>query len=78
MSTPTGQAGTGWRITGQAEEAKLGPDNRMVVGVTVYFETQYGVPGSIWLAYPGYTIDTVREAITSRATDLDSVHTMTG
>jgi len=78
MSTPQGRPGTGWTVTGQREEFKVGDNGQAEEGKTVSFRTQYGAIGSIWLPRLSYTADNVRAAITSAATEMDNVHTLTG
>lgn len=78
MSAPKGKPGTGWVVTGQAEEWKISDTGRAEEGKTVSFRTQYGATGSVWLPRMTYTAETVRAAITATATEMDTVHILTG
>lgn len=72
------EPGTGWKVTSQNEETGFGDNGRAADGVRVFFQTQYGAVGSIWLPRLTYTPDTVRAAVTEAAANMDRVHTLTG
>lgn len=78
MTTQQGQPGTGWTVTDQQTEDKIGPGNQLQAGINVYFRTQYGANASVWLPRTAYSPESVRAAVTELATSLDSVHTLTG
>lgn len=78
MSAMSGQPGTGWQVTSQQEETGFGDNARAQDGVRVFFRTQYGATGSVWLPRLSYTPETVRTAITEAAANMDTVHTLTG
>lgn len=78
MNGQAAQPGTGWKVTSQLEETGFGDNNRAVDGVRVYFQTQYGAVGSVWVPRLTYTPETVREAVTEAASNMDTVHTLTG
>lgn len=78
MNTTADQPGTGWHVTSQQEETGFGDNNRAADGVRVFFQTQYGAVGSVWLPRLTYTPENVRQAVTEAATNMDTVHTLSG
>jgi hypothetical protein len=78
MTSSETQPGTGWTITDQQPDQKVGPGNTVVDGITIWFRTQFNAQSSVWLPMTSYTADQARQAITSLATTMDSVHMLTG
>lgn len=77
-SSQPGTPGTGWSISTQQEAAEVADNQTIVNGIRVYFRTQYGQTGSVFLPRDNYTPATVREAVTMQAATMDTVRTMSG
>lgn len=79
MSSPRmGQPGTGWAVDSQNEDTRTGNGNTIVRGMVVYFHTQYGANGSVFVPVVDYSPTNVQMMITARAYAMDEIHTLTG
>lgn len=58
-----GSTASGWKVTGQTEETSLDQGGRPVRGWRVYYATDRGVAGSVFVAGVQYTPDNVRAAL---------------
>ena len=60
-------------ITGQIETVGRDPAGAIVQGVTVHFQIQAGVNGSVFVPKSTFSTDTVRAAVRAAATQLDEL-----
>lgn len=67
-----------WRVTGQVEDTRVGPDGRVETGVKVLFRTAAGVDGSVFVVNAQYNAASVLAAISERVAVLDAVSGLTG
>lgn len=62
-----------WAVTSQQETVDKGPDGRLTSGYRVFFTTQSGVQGSVFVPKAMYSVANVRAAIAGHARELDQV-----
>jgi hypothetical protein len=65
-------------VDSQNEETRIGAGNTVVRGMVVYFHTQYGAVGSVFVPSVDYSVSNVQMMITARAAAMDEIHTLTG
>lgn len=56
-----------WHVTGQLEQQKIDTSGQVQDGMTIMYQTDAGVSGTIWLPMAQYTADNVRRAISLKA-----------
>ena len=67
-----------WRVTQQAQEFGIGPDNRATDGYRVYFTTAAGNNGNVFIPRATYNLEAVRVAVGQAAAQMDSVSRLVG
>lgn len=75
--TPNAPAGN-WMVTSQTETTDLDDQGRAVLGWRVYFRTQRGESGSVFIPAGRYNPLNVKAQIAPLAAHLDEVATMSG
>lgn len=69
---------TGWKVTSQQETYGVGPDGQATEGVKVFFTSDQGVSGSVFVPRKSYNPDNVRAAIAGYVQQLHEVQASTG
>lgn len=77
-SMQPGQPGTGWAITSQQEASEVGDASTVVQGMRVFFRTQHGSTGSVFVPREAYTAERVRQLVNDQAATMDNVHRLEG
>lgn len=70
--TPT-PTNSGWIVTGQTEQTQMGRAGTFVPGFVVYFTTNQGHTGSVFVENARYTPDNVTADINVRADSMDAI-----
>jgi len=70
--------GTGWTVTSQQETFGEGPTGTAVPGVRVFFLTNRGIAGSVFVPRNLYNSDNVKSAINEYVQRLHAVDSLTG
>ena len=74
MDRPPSSTPNGGSITGQVQTTEIGPGNRPVAGIRVYFKTGKGADGSVFVPEDRYTAANVLAAVRAAANAMDEVH----
>lgn len=76
--TMQGAAGMpGWHVTSQSEYTEIAADGTPVRGIKVYFATNAGRNGSVFVPPGQYNPDTVRAMIAAAAANVDAIGNLT-
>lgn len=78
MSMPPPDAQPTWTVTGQTERDQVVPGSAPVKGQQVFFQTQLGQQGSVFIPYTEYTTANIVAKIGAMAAQLDAVKQLTG
>lgn len=71
--------GPAWTVVSQKEATSMNAAGQLVAGVQIYFQvTDSGVQQSVFVPYPEYTPDRVREIINARVANIVAIHNLGG
>lgn len=77
-SASTPPAESGWKVLTQRPDQQFDAAGNFINGVTVNFQTKFGVVGNLFIPDAQYTVDRAKELIGERAAVLDGVSGLTG
>lgn len=66
-----------YTVTAQQQTMQPGLNGQFVRGIEVFFQTNRGVSGSVFVPSQLYSVDTVRRAIQARVAELHAVQSLT-
>lgn len=72
QSTPMG-GNSGWTVTSQQEATDTADNGQFVPGYRIYFRTNAGHSGSVFVPRTQYTVEAVRTIIATHADQLDQI-----
>jgi hypothetical protein len=78
VAMPPGTASSGWKVVSQQETMGLDPMGRAVEGIKVYFQTERGLSGSVFVPKADYNLLNVKAAIQDAVGMLHTVHDLKG
>lgn len=67
-----------WTVTSQQETVDAAGNGTFVQGTRVSFRTRSGALGSVFVPTTEYTVARVKGLLDARATDMETVHNLTG
>lgn len=76
--TPAVPTETGWKVLTQRPDQQFDVAGNFTNGVSVNFQTKYGVVGTVFIPDSQYTVDRAKQIIGERAAVLDGVSGLTG
>jgi hypothetical protein len=78
MSMPPADAQPTWTVTGQVERDQVTPGSAPVKGMQIFFTTQLGQQGSVFVPYAQYTTTYVTQQLARMAAQVDAIKGLTG